>query len=70
MQGMSFKSVTRRESCTIDVIQIYVVHALPQDYFVRSDGAPYDRSHYYANPGNYTSIFHERVSLGIVSTRI
>lgn len=54
----------------IDVIQIYVVHALPQDYFVRSDGAPYDRSHYYANPGNYTSVFHARVSLGVVFTRI
>ncbi|EKM51292.1 uncharacterized protein PHACADRAFT_177943 [Phanerochaete carnosa HHB-10118-sp] len=41
---------------------IYVVHALPKDYFVRADGSPYERSHYYANPDQYTSIFHEKIA--------
>lgn len=45
-----------------DLHKIYVVHALPKDYFVRSDGQPYDRSHYYANPDQYTSVFHERIA--------
>lgn len=37
------------------------MHALPKDYFVRADSNPYERSHYYANPDQYTSIFHEKV---------
>lgn len=44
--------------------QIYVVHALPSDYFVRKDGQAYDRTHYYANPQDYSSVFHSEVSHG------
>ncbi|CAL1702401.1 unnamed protein product [Somion occarium] len=42
--------------------QIYLVHALPQDYFIRRGGEPYDRSHYYANPSDYKSEFHLKVA--------
>ncbi|KAH8105477.1 Saccharopine dehydrogenase-domain-containing protein [Cristinia sonorae] len=43
-------------------MSIYVVHALPSDYFVRADGQPYERSHYYANPQAYSSVFHSKVA--------
>ncbi|KAI0075026.1 hypothetical protein K474DRAFT_1647191 [Panus rudis PR-1116 ss-1] len=45
-----------------DLHKIYVVHALPQDYFVRKDGQAYDRTHYYAHPDMYASEFHTKVA--------
>ncbi|KNZ82307.1 Alpha-aminoadipic semialdehyde synthase, mitochondrial [Termitomyces sp. J132] len=41
--------------------KIYLAHAKPQDYFIRRDGQPYDRAHYYAYPQSYRSTFHEKV---------
>ena len=38
------------------------MHALPKDYFVRKDGAPYDRSDYYAHPDAYVSEFHTKIA--------
>ncbi|OBZ72980.1 Peroxisome biosynthesis protein PAS1 [Grifola frondosa] len=46
-----------------DLHKIYVVHALPNDYFVRLDGRPYERSDYYANPQEYRSEFHTKGGL-------
>ncbi|KAI0086800.1 Saccharopine dehydrogenase-domain-containing protein [Irpex rosettiformis] len=45
-----------------DLHKIYVVHATPKDYFIRTDGQPYNREHYYANPHLYESVFHERIA--------
>ncbi|TCD71109.1 hypothetical protein EIP91_000203 [Steccherinum ochraceum] len=45
-----------------DLHKIYVVHALPKDYFVRADGQAYERSHYYTHPEAYTSVFHSNVA--------
>ncbi|GJE94028.1 saccharopine dehydrogenase-domain-containing protein [Phanerochaete sordida] len=45
-----------------DLHKIYVVHALPKDYFVRADAQPYDRTHYYANPDQYDSVFHQKIA--------
>ncbi|KAJ7596298.1 Saccharopine dehydrogenase-domain-containing protein [Mycena floridula] len=47
-----------------DRTKIYLVHALPSDYFVRTDSpaAPYNRDHYYANPHLYESIFCENIA--------
>ncbi|KAI0942460.1 hypothetical protein AcW1_003090 [Taiwanofungus camphoratus] len=45
-----------------DLHKIYVVHALPKEYFVRSDGRPYNREDYYANPQEYESEFHTKVA--------
>ncbi|CAK5284284.1 unnamed protein product [Mycena citricolor] len=45
-----------------DLRKIYLVHATAQDYLRRLDGAPYDRSDYYANPGQYQSIFASNVA--------
>ena len=42
--------------------KIYVVHALPNSYITRTDGAPYERSGYYANPSSYQSHFHTKVN--------
>ncbi|KAJ3534969.1 hypothetical protein NM688_g7045 [Phlebia brevispora] len=42
--------------------KIYVVHALPRDYFVRKDGQPYERGHYYSHPDVYESVFHTKVA--------
>ncbi|KAG6909409.1 hypothetical protein DXG01_000710 [Tephrocybe rancida] len=42
--------------------KVYLVHALPKDYFVRLDGQPYERSDYYARPQSYRSIFCETVA--------
>ncbi|KAF9481464.1 hypothetical protein BDN70DRAFT_876255 [Pholiota conissans] len=42
--------------------KIYLVHAKPKDYLVRLDGGQYDRSHYYASPHSYTSVFAEKVA--------
>ena len=38
------------------------MHALPKDYFVRKDGAPYDRTDYYAHPDAYVSEFHTKIA--------
>ncbi|CCL98467.1 uncharacterized protein FIBRA_00465 [Fibroporia radiculosa] len=45
-----------------DLHKIYVVHALPEDYFVRNDGMRYSRSDYYANPQDYQSEFHSKIA--------
>ncbi|KAG5340357.1 hypothetical protein C0989_002087 [Termitomyces sp. Mn162] len=42
--------------------KIYLAHAKPQDYFIRRDGQPYDRAHYYAYPQSYRSTFHEKIA--------
>ncbi|KAJ2928113.1 hypothetical protein H1R20_g8966, partial [Candolleomyces eurysporus] len=42
--------------------KIYLVHAKPSDYFKRTDGLTYDRTHYYESPQTYESVFHERVA--------
>ncbi|KAG5650501.1 hypothetical protein H0H81_012014 [Sphagnurus paluster] len=42
--------------------KIYLVHAMHEDYFVRSDGQPFDRTHYYANPQSYRSTFCETIA--------
>ncbi|KAI0318332.1 Saccharopine dehydrogenase-domain-containing protein [Amylostereum chailletii] len=42
--------------------KVYVVHALPSAYITRTDGAPYDRSDYYANPHVYQSHFHTKIA--------
>ena len=53
-------------SYTDGTSQIYVVHALPKDYFVRTDGGIYDRSHYYEHPELYKTVFHERVCTSVI----
>ncbi|KZT63559.1 hypothetical protein DAEQUDRAFT_770505 [Daedalea quercina L-15889] len=45
-----------------DLHKIYLVHVLPQDYFVRKDDVPYSRNDYYANPQEYESVFHDKVA--------
>ncbi|KAH8995677.1 Saccharopine dehydrogenase-domain-containing protein [Lactarius akahatsu] len=45
-----------------DLRKIYLVHALPGSYISRNDGAPYDRSDYYANPHEYRSEFHTKIA--------
>ncbi|KAI9456540.1 Saccharopine dehydrogenase-domain-containing protein [Lactarius psammicola] len=45
-----------------DLRKIYLVHALPESYISRNDGAPYDRSDYYANPHEYRSEFHTKIA--------
>ncbi|KAK2465033.1 hypothetical protein APHAL10511_003109 [Amanita phalloides] len=42
--------------------KIYLVHAKPEDYLVRSDGKQYDRESYYASPNLYHSVFCEKVA--------
>ncbi|KAF5338828.1 hypothetical protein D9758_012081 [Tetrapyrgos nigripes] len=47
-------------------LSIYLVHAKPADYFIRTAPATngsthFDRADYYANPGMYGSVFGERV---------
>ncbi|KDQ57993.1 hypothetical protein JAAARDRAFT_129317 [Jaapia argillacea MUCL 33604] len=44
-----------------DLRKIYLVHALPKDYFSRMDGGKYERSDYYTNPGLYKSDFGDKV---------
>ncbi|PFH49159.1 hypothetical protein AMATHDRAFT_148287 [Amanita thiersii Skay4041] len=41
---------------------IYLVHAKPADYLVRSDGQPYDRASYYASPHLYSSVFSDKIA--------
>ncbi|KAH9058857.1 Saccharopine dehydrogenase-domain-containing protein [Lactarius vividus] len=45
-----------------DLRKIYLVHALTGSYISRNDGAPYDRSDYYANPHEYRSEFHTKIA--------
>lgn len=45
-----------------DLRKIYLVHALQDSYISRNDGAPYDRSDYYANPHEYRSEFHTKIA--------
>ncbi|KAJ7254348.1 Saccharopine dehydrogenase-domain-containing protein [Mycena haematopus] len=45
-----------------DLRKIYLVHAKPQDYLRRLDGAEYDRAHYYENPQMYQSTFSTTVA--------
>ncbi|PCH34748.1 hypothetical protein WOLCODRAFT_139556 [Wolfiporia cocos MD-104 SS10] len=45
-----------------DLRKVYVVHALPRDYFVRQDGGTYDRADYYANPQVYHSEFPTKIA--------
>ncbi|CDO70674.1 hypothetical protein BN946_scf184761.g12 [Trametes cinnabarina] len=45
-----------------DLHQVYVVHAHAKDYFVRRDGRPFERAHYYAYPEQYVSEFHTKVA--------
>ncbi|KAM6499393.1 Saccharopine dehydrogenase domain containing protein [Amanita muscaria] len=42
--------------------KIYLVHAKPEDYFVRSDGQGYDRESYYDSPELYHSVFCDKVA--------
>ncbi|TFK51437.1 hypothetical protein OE88DRAFT_1718878 [Heliocybe sulcata] len=44
-----------------DLHKVYLVHALPQDYFVRVDGQAYEREDYYKNPHLYVSQFHTKI---------
>ena len=46
------------------------MHALPKDYFMRKDGAPYSRPDYYANPKEYESVFHDKVGQPFGRTHI
>lgn len=48
-------------------LQIYLVHAPPESYLSRTDGKPYERSDYYANPTEYKSDFCTNVSSTIPS---
>ncbi|KAI0665470.1 Saccharopine dehydrogenase-domain-containing protein [Trametes maxima] len=45
-----------------DLHKVYVVHAHAKDYFVRRDGAPFERSDYYALPDKYASEFHTKIA--------
>jgi hypothetical protein len=51
-----------------DLRKIYLVHALQDSYISRNDGAPYDRSDYYANPHEYRSEFHTKVRPSLSSS--
>ncbi|ESK83942.1 saccharopine dehydrogenase (nadp+ l-glutamate-forming) [Moniliophthora roreri MCA 2997] len=43
--------------------KIYLVHAKPKDYFTRKGfSAGYSREDYYAHPGEYVSVFAERIA--------
>ncbi|PPQ89883.1 hypothetical protein CVT25_004805 [Psilocybe cyanescens] len=46
----------------VDLRKTYLVHAKPEDYLVRVDGAKYDRAHCYQSPQSYTSVFCDRVA--------
>ncbi|KAK0445000.1 Saccharopine dehydrogenase-domain-containing protein [Desarmillaria tabescens] len=46
----------------IDLRKIYLVHALPSDYFTRLDGGKYTRDHYYAHPNLYSSNFAQTIA--------
>lgn len=54
----------------VDLHKIYIVHTLPQDYFVRKDGLEYSREHYYAHPDAYESVFHTKVRSSILILHI
>ncbi|PPR06507.1 hypothetical protein CVT24_002635 [Panaeolus cyanescens] len=47
---------------TTSLNKIYLVHAQPEDYFIRSDGGKYSRDHYYSSPQSYVSVFAERIA--------
>ncbi|KAF8634324.1 hypothetical protein AX15_000984 [Amanita polypyramis BW_CC] len=42
--------------------KIYLAHARPEDYLMRSDGQKYDRESYYAHPESYRSVFCDKVA--------
>ncbi|SJL06912.1 uncharacterized protein ARMOST_10254 [Armillaria ostoyae] len=42
--------------------KIYLIHALPSDYFTRLDGGKYTRDHYYAHPSQYSSNFAQTIA--------
>ncbi|KAK7696375.1 hypothetical protein QCA50_001029 [Cerrena zonata] len=42
--------------------RIYITHIRPEDYLTRQDGQPYNRSHYYSKPSEYSSEFHTKVA--------
>ncbi|KAK0502500.1 Saccharopine dehydrogenase-domain-containing protein [Armillaria luteobubalina] len=42
--------------------KIYLVHALPSDYFTRLDGGKLTRDHYYAHPNQYSSNFAQTIA--------
>lgn len=44
--------------------QIYLVHPSPGEYLLRSDSKsqPFSRSHYYANPSSYRSVFSTSIA--------
>lgn len=44
-----------------DNTKIYLLHAKPEDYLVRKDGKAFDRRDYYENPGEWRSLFGERI---------
>ncbi|KIP01213.1 hypothetical protein PHLGIDRAFT_131332 [Phlebiopsis gigantea 11061_1 CR5-6] len=50
------------DSPDTDLRKIYVLHALPSDYFVRTDGGAYARDDYYAHPDAYASVFPTRIA--------
>jgi len=41
--------------------QIYLIHAKPEDYFIRKNGRGFDRQDYYTNPNEWESVFGDRV---------
>lgn len=54
-------------------LKVYVVHVTSSDYLRhKSTGGPFNRSDYYANPGEYESHFHEtvRVNLAYLMTML
>ncbi|KXN92625.1 Alpha-aminoadipic semialdehyde synthase, mitochondrial [Leucoagaricus sp. SymC.cos] len=44
-----------------DNTKVYLVHAKPEDYFVRKNGRTFDRQGYYANLGEWECVFGERI---------
>ncbi|KAF4622050.1 hypothetical protein D9613_009131 [Agrocybe pediades] len=49
-------------SSDVDLRKIYLVHAKPEDYLVRTDGGTYNRDRYYQSPQSYQSVFCDRIA--------
>ncbi|KAF9446416.1 hypothetical protein P691DRAFT_783738 [Macrolepiota fuliginosa MF-IS2] len=67
LDELPLKKISAREleqlvrSEDFDSTKVYLVHAKPEDYFVRKDGKAFDRQDYYANPAEWESVFGERI---------
>ncbi|KXN82807.1 Alpha-aminoadipic semialdehyde synthase, mitochondrial [Leucoagaricus sp. SymC.cos] len=54
-------SASELERLYYDNTKVYLVHAKPEDYFVRKDRRTFDRQDYYANPSEWECVFGERI---------